>query len=481
MDPEDELFSDPPDALLVTATVGEVINLDSISQDSVPLDDTVSQGTDTSQEAAGIGKEEDVTADRQMESTEEVHVQEDKVGSPKPFDASLFGETKDIVHTASEGDFPIQTPLPTASSGADKTTEDTPVKEDSSSLGSLHVNVEVKRQSSVDGFESQPIGSPGAHFQFSDSGPFGEISPRQSLGTKIVTAGEQPAISSFFKEEDVVSVGDTEGKSFFDSFTSGGDGFPGPGSIDTPHAEEDNRTMIPSTGTSEVNLLEPLGQDLLSSPSHDMKGSTEEISLANGTSSKTSQDVTSNKQTLLELSEQSASATLDNQATFAKSGEQTLTPHSPLPEVTSPHLCSVQDQGEGESFKVAFSKNDSTASEPRAVDTQVSPTSERQEPLSPVEPRQQPPPQQYTPPPQPPPRLFSPSHSGEDTFAAAISTSQSDRRHDAWLPSSATLKVLANRMSALQGTEYVDRAQLTMPGVILEDPQVSKDQRFVHN
>ena len=54
-----------------------------------------------------------------------------------------------------------------------------------------------------------------------------------------------------------------------------------------------------------------------------------------------------------------------------------------------------------------------------------------------------------------------------------MSISESDRRHDAWLPSEATQQVLATRLASLHGTEYVDRKQLTMPGVIHDEAQVS--------
>ncbi|XP_071807713.1 trafficking protein particle complex subunit 12-like [Asterias amurensis] len=455
MDPdsENELFLDAPDKP-VSATVGDVINLDSVSQDSVPLDDTISQGTDTSQEATGLGREEETG---QTETTGEA--QETKVGSPKPFDASLFGEATDIVSTASSDGFPIKTQAATTESVHPAVDES--LKEDVTNLESL--KVEVKRQSSVDGFESQPIGSPGAQFQFTDSEIFGEESFKQSLGTETTTAGDQPAISSFFKEEEVASDSGTEDKNFFDSFTSGGDGFQG--SMESPRLDEDNKTV------PEENLL---GQDLPSDPSIDLSkspsaGFTEELSFENKASS---QDVTSTKQTLLELSQEGPAANSDTQ-------EQTLSPHSPLPEVTSPHVCSVQNQGEGNSFEVAFAKNHSTSSSPKTPE--APPVSETPQPVpqAPVGAPKQPPAQPY-PPPSQLPRLFSPSHSIDDSFTTALTTSQSDRRHDAWLPSIATQNILNNRMSALQGTEYVDRAQLTMPGIILEEQQGDPVKELVY-
>ncbi|XP_030838931.1 trafficking protein particle complex subunit 12 [Strongylocentrotus purpuratus] len=59
----------------------------------------------------------------------------------------------------------------------------------------------------------------------------------------------------------------------------------------------------------------------------------------------------------------------------------------------------------------------------------------------------------------------------DDPFVEALRTSESDRRHDAWVPSEATQKILVNRSIALQGSEYVIRDQLTMPGIIAEEPQ----------
>ena len=60
----------------------------------------------------------------------------------------------------------------------------------------------------------------------------------------------------------------------------------------------------------------------------------------------------------------------------------------------------------------------------------------------------------------------------DDPFVEALRTSESDRRHDAWIPSETTQKILVNRSIALQGSEYVIRDQLTMPGIIAEEPQV---------
>ncbi|XP_071484435.1 trafficking protein particle complex subunit 12-like [Diadema antillarum] len=74
----------------------------------------------------------------------------------------------------------------------------------------------------------------------------------------------------------------------------------------------------------------------------------------------------------------------------------------------------------------------------------------------------------------------SSSQEGDDPFVAALRSSDSDRRHDAWLPSEATQKILANRSIALQGTDYVVRDHLTMPGVIVEEPQGDPVKELVY-
>nr|XP_054772794.1 trafficking protein particle complex subunit 12-like [Lytechinus pictus] len=63
------------------------------------------------------------------------------------------------------------------------------------------------------------------------------------------------------------------------------------------------------------------------------------------------------------------------------------------------------------------------------------------------------------------------SQEDDDPFVEALRTSESDRRHDAWIPSEATQRILENRSIAQQGSEYVIRDQLTMPGIIVEEPQ----------
>ncbi|XP_038057773.1 trafficking protein particle complex subunit 12-like [Patiria miniata] len=480
MDSSNELFSDPLDSLPVNATVGDVINLDSVSQDSVPLDDTLSaEGIISETEPTGEEVGAGTTEDQPSEEKQELEGgQKAKVGSPKPFDASLFGNLVEDVSASSATDFAIEAPDASLSSlEGDRCTDDEPTQEE---LNRSETSAkDMKKQTSVDGFETQPIGSPGGQFQFAEMGsPFAEEGQPQSLvAVETVTApGGQPPISSFFDEGDVAEVGDADGESFFDSFTSAGDGFPSSGSFESPRMDEDTAAAVGPSEAPEASPQPQQKDSLLPSssnlPPSPTEGSSKEVQSESNTS-RTSQDPPSSKQTLLELARQ----TSGQHSPEVTPGEPIPSQHSPLADVTSPHVCNVQDKMEGEPFKVAFLKTQSGTSIPISQEGLEQPAgllSDQQE-LSPVPSTSQsktpqPEPKQTTP---PKPQLFAPMSptQGEDIFAAALSTSQSDRRHDAWLSSSATQKVLANRMLALQGTEFVDRAQLTMPGIVLEDPQ----------
>ncbi|XP_022092829.1 trafficking protein particle complex subunit 12-like [Acanthaster planci] len=489
MDPSDELFSDALNTLPVHATVGDVINLDSVSQDSVPLDDTLSaEGlnpeTDPAEEDIEVEK---IEASRAEEQKELEGAQKATVGSPKPFDASLFGDPVEGASANPASEFAVQVPVSSPSSlEADVPIEGEQTQEGSTGSGTSAK--EVKKQTSVDGFETQPIGSPGGQFQFS---PITDASQPQSLvAVETVTVpGGQPPISSFFEEGSVAEVSNADAEGFFDSFTSCGDGFPSTGSLESPRLEEDTAN---ATSPSEARGTVPQQlQGSLSAPSVDqlpashMETSAKEVSVESS-SQVSSQDPPSSKQTLLELARQSSAQLSPEMAPR----DQTPNQHSPLSEVTSPHVCSVQDQTTGEPLKVAFSKIHSTAPGPLAAgglrqpqgpptDHQELPSGPATDQPSPLQPSPQPQAQENTPPNT---QLFAPlsPSQGEDVFAAAISTSQSDRRHDAWLPSTASQKVLANRMLALQGTEFVDRSQLTMPGIILEEPQGDPVKELVY-
>ncbi|XP_033113652.1 trafficking protein particle complex subunit 12-like [Anneissia japonica] len=70
----------------------------------------------------------------------------------------------------------------------------------------------------------------------------------------------------------------------------------------------------------------------------------------------------------------------------------------------------------------------------------------------------------------------------DDIFTAALSGGDSDRRHNAWIPTEKTRQVLISRMTSPQGSEFIDKNQLTMPGVSLvslKDPFLELVVRYM--
>lgn len=60
----------------------------------------------------------------------------------------------------------------------------------------------------------------------------------------------------------------------------------------------------------------------------------------------------------------------------------------------------------------------------------------------------------------------------DDPFATALSLSEVDRRHDAWLPSEETRKVLIQVATQQFNVAYVETSRLTMPGLKFDNLQV---------
>lgn len=60
----------------------------------------------------------------------------------------------------------------------------------------------------------------------------------------------------------------------------------------------------------------------------------------------------------------------------------------------------------------------------------------------------------------------------DDPFATALSLSEVDRRHDAWLPCEETRKVLISVATQQYGPAYVESNKLTMPGLKFDNLQV---------
>nr|XP_046269919.1 trafficking protein particle complex subunit 12 isoform X2 [Scatophagus argus]XP_046269920.1 trafficking protein particle complex subunit 12 isoform X2 [Scatophagus argus]XP_046269922.1 trafficking protein particle complex subunit 12 isoform X2 [Scatophagus argus]XP_046269923.1 trafficking protein particle complex subunit 12 isoform X2 [Scatophagus argus] len=96
-------------------------------------------------------------------------------------------------------------------------------------------------------------------------------------------------------------------------------------------------------------------------------------------------------------------------------------------------------------------------------------------------PKPQPPPPQAVPPaaqapapaPQPQPfnQLQAVFSGSDDPFATALSLSEVDRRHDAWLPSEETRKVLISVATQQLNPSYVETNRLTMPGLKFDNLQ----------
>ncbi|CAK6976490.1 trafficking protein particle complex subunit 12 [Scomber scombrus] len=97
----------------------------------------------------------------------------------------------------------------------------------------------------------------------------------------------------------------------------------------------------------------------------------------------------------------------------------------------------------------------------------------------------QPPPPQTTPAPTQPPvpapapapqpqpfnQLQAVFSGSDDPFATALSLSEVDRRHDAWLPSEETRKVLISVATQQYSAAYVESSRLTMPGLKFDNLQ----------
>ena len=61
---------------------------------------------------------------------------------------------------------------------------------------------------------------------------------------------------------------------------------------------------------------------------------------------------------------------------------------------------------------------------------------------------------------------------GDDVFAVALQMSDSDRQHDAWLPSEATKTILLNIATHAPGTYQPDMDKLVSPSLVITQPQV---------
>lgn len=84
------------------------------------------------------------------------------------------------------------------------------------------------------------------------------------------------------------------------------------------------------------------------------------------------------------------------------------------------------------------------------------------------------PPEPFAPAPQPQPfnQLQAVFLASDDPFAKALNLSEVDRRHDAWLPSEETKKVLMEVASQRNTQAFVDTSRLTMPGLKFDNLQV---------
>jgi hypothetical protein len=60
----------------------------------------------------------------------------------------------------------------------------------------------------------------------------------------------------------------------------------------------------------------------------------------------------------------------------------------------------------------------------------------------------------------------------DDVFTASLNMNEADRQRDAWIPSELTRQTLVSMITSPPGTFYPKQEQLTMPGLISNDPQV---------
>ena len=67
---------------------------------------------------------------------------------------------------------------------------------------------------------------------------------------------------------------------------------------------------------------------------------------------------------------------------------------------------------------------------------------------------------------------FGSTGTGDDAFTSILSMSDSDRRHDAWIPSDATSHILKTIATSHPGTFQPMPEQLSTPGVLTSEPQV---------
>lgn len=77
--------------------------------------------------------------------------------------------------------------------------------------------------------------------------------------------------------------------------------------------------------------------------------------------------------------------------------------------------------------------------------------------------------------PQPFNQLQAVFSGSDDPFATALSLSEVDRRHDAWLPSEETRKVLISVATQHCNPAYVETNRLTMPGLKFDNLQVEQE------
>lgn len=83
-------------------------------------------------------------------------------------------------------------------------------------------------------------------------------------------------------------------------------------------------------------------------------------------------------------------------------------------------------------------------------------------------------PPEFPPSPKPFSQIQAVFAGSEDPFATALSMSEMDRRSDAWLPGEATRDVLISIATQQYSTVFVDKENLTMPGLKFDNIQVSQ-------
>ncbi|XP_071964074.1 trafficking protein particle complex subunit 12-like [Antedon mediterranea] len=281
-----------------------------------------------------------------------------------------------------------------------------------------------------EGFQSQPIGSPESQMTW--------MQTMEGTGRMFTGEGDtegviprQPSVSNFFKED--VKGTDAEGKTFFDSFMSYDYSTP-PSSLESPLSPVKSSKPDETGDAASIPLEEDKSAVLFENIENDSKDDGFQIDLSSP--------------------QKGSLATTPDATTISELSPDEQSPDDPIPDDSSSDK-PISDTSKSNTFQ----KGDKDLKEPESLskpETLSKPVVEQHRPNI------------FQQSPTTIPFLQSASGDQDDIFTAAISGGDSDRRHNAWIPSEKTRQVLIARMTSPQGSEFIDKNHMTMPGVSLE-------------